>query len=361
MKILFKMTLLQLKMLLRDKAMILGSLGIAVISMLIFGSLFANDKPQPLSLVIVDQDKSATSAQTIEALKSSDALKITLTSDRDDSLNKLRKGDYSAMVVIQNGFETGLAKASATVQLYVDESNQISAARARGLVNGILDAISKQANNFKPLITVEEQQVTVRQLRNIDFLTPGMLGLTIMFANIYVGVSLINWRERGTLKRMSATPLKAWQLIMSQIISQFVLSILQAALVLLVGFYVFNVQVKMEWIPLILLFAMTGTFSVMALGYVVGNFVKKREAAQNVVSLIALPMMFLGGSYFPVEPDGFLRVLVDILPLTHLNRALREIMLNESSFNQLILNFGVLMAFGVVLLTLSIGTFKWAK
>jgi ABC-type multidrug transport system permease subunit len=52
---------------------------------------------------------------------------------------------------------------------------------------------------------------------------------------------------------------------------------------------------------------------------------------------------------------------VDILPLTHLNRALREIMLNESSFNQLILNFGVLMAFGVVLLTLSIGTFKWAK
>jgi ABC-2 type transport system permease protein len=356
----FKMTVLQFKMLLRDKALIIGSLGLAVVSMLIFGTLFGSDTPQPLSIGVVDLDKSATSAKMIAALKQNDAIKL-VDGEQTAQVDELKKGNRAAVVILEPGFETGLANADAKVQIYIDDSNLINSARTRGLIYGIFDGFNKQATAFKPIISVQEQAVTARQLRSIDFLTPGMLGMTIMFANMFVGVALINWRERGTLKRLSATPLKAWQLMGAQIISQFVLSLAQAALILGIGAAVFNVQVKLEWLPLIFLFVIVGTFSLMSLGYVIANFVQKREAAQNIVMLVSLPMMFLAGSYFPVNPDGFLKILVDVLPLTHLNRALREIMLNESSFSSLAVNLGVLVAFGVVLMAFSVRTFRWVK
>ncbi len=360
MKVLFKMTALQFKMLLRDKALMIGSIGVAVISMLIFGALFGSDSNQPLNIGVADLDKSEVSAQMVTALKSNSALQVTV-SDQSTLVDEMKKGLKSAVVVLQPGFGAGLATAQAKAQIYVDETNLIGAARSRGIVMGVFDGVSKQVVGYKELIQVDEQKVTVKQFRQIDYLTPGMLGLTLMFANMPVGVVLIGWRERGTLKRLNATPMKAWQLIGSQIMSQLALGLAQAAVILLIGSTVFNVQVKVESLPLIGLFAVAGTFSVMALGYVVGNFVKKREAASTIVTLISIPMMFLGGSYFPVDPQGPLKLLVDILPLTHLNRALRDIMLNDATLGAVFVNLVVLVAFGVVLLTLSVRTFRWSK
>ena len=44
--------------------------------------------------------------------------------------------------------------------------------------------------------------------RQIDWLTPGMAGMMVMWANLAVGATLIAWRERGILKRLAVTPLR---------------------------------------------------------------------------------------------------------------------------------------------------------
>jgi ABC-2 type transport system permease protein len=360
MKILWGMILIQFKMLLRNRELIISSLGVAIVSMLIFGWLFGTPTSQALRVGVVDNDKSALSTQITGAMKNDKAFAIS-EGTQDDLVKQMKEGKVAAVVVIEQGFATGLTTGTAKVQLFVDESDVIGATRARATVYGVFDAVSKQATGFKELIQVQEQKISVQALRQIDYLTPGMLGLSIMFANMYVGVALIAWREKGTLKRLSATPLKSWQLIVSQIISQIALSFAQAVVIILIAQFVFNVNYKAEWTPLLSLCIVAGSFSIISLGYCIGNFVNKQQAAQSTVTLIALPMMFLGGSYFVVDPPAFLQPLVNILPLTHLNRALRSVMLNNGGIDTIWVNLVALFAFGLALLVFSARTFRWSR
>lgn len=360
MKILFNMTILQFKMLVRDKALLIGSLGVAVISMAIFGVVFGGNGTQPLAVGVTDLDNSPVSQGLVSALQKDQSVKIT-TGERAALVEAMKKGEYNAVIVIQPGFGANIGGGQAKVQFYVDETDQINAARSRGTVNGIFDAVSKQATGFRPVIAVEEQKVSVRKLRQIDYLTPGMIGVAVMFANMFVGVALITWRDRNTLKRLSATPLQSWQLILSQVFAHIALSIAQVIVILTLGIALFNIQFAPEMALPMLLFTIAGAFSIISLGYAVGNFVKKEQSATSVVNLIALPMMFLSGSYFVVSPPDFLKPLVEILPLTHLNRAFRQIMLSEAGLGSLWISLALLVGFGVVLLTISARTFRWSK
>ncbi|NWJ97908.1 MAG: ABC transporter permease [Chloroflexi bacterium] len=361
MRVFLKMTRLQFKMVLRNKGVMVSSIGLAVISMLVFGTVFGGDGSQPIGMGLVDLDKSVVSTQLTAALKNNPSLRVTESDQVGQLVDDLKNGKQAAVVVLEPGFGAKLGQAEAKVQLYIDTSDLIGAARSRGTVSAIFDSVSKQAAGFKDLIQVEEQSITVRQQRQIDLLTPGMLGMTLMFANMPIGIFLIGWRERGTLKRLSATPLKAWQLIGSQIVSQLALSFVQAAVILLIAVNLFEVRMEASWLGAISVFVVAGSFSLISLGYAIGNFVKKQQAGQSLVMMVSLPMMLLGGSYFVVEPPSFLKPLVEILPLTHLNRAFRQIMLNGATLDSLWLNLCVLLTFGIVLLVLSIRTFQWSK
>lgn len=359
MKSLITMTIAQFKIFTRNRTLLVASLGIATISMFIFGFLFGNSSNQPLNIGIADMDKSATSAQVITAMEKAADLKVE-EGQVSSLIDEIKNGQLSAVVVLPEGFASGLRQGKAQAQLYVDQTNIISAARSQGTINGIFDAIGKQVSGYKDVIQVEEKQISVHEQRAIDVLTPGMLGLTILYANIYAGITLATWRMSGTLKRMSATPLKAWQLIMAQIFSQFLLSLAETAIVLLIAVTVFQVQVSLAMLPTIALFVIAGAFSVIALGYVVGNFVRQPSGAQAVATLIALPMMFLGGSYFPVSATGALKVVVEITPLTHINRAFQQIMLDGAGLSTLLPELGVLLLTGLLLLLLSVRTFRWS-
>ncbi|GCE25278.1 hypothetical protein KDA_07620 [Dictyobacter alpinus] len=359
MKNLFVMTFYQFKIVLRNRTLLVASLGIAIISMLIFGFLFKNTGTEPLKVGIVDQDQSATSAQIVTALKKDASLQIS-EGTRQALLDGVKNGELSALIILQKGFGSKLKTGGARALLYIDKSDLIGSARSKGSINGVFDAISKQTVGYKDLIKVDEQQISTQQLRTIDYLTPGMIGMTTMYANIYVGIALTTWRMNGVLKRLNATPLKAWQLIMAQILSQFLLSFLQAAIILAIAVTVFQVHITIAMLPGIAIAVLSGSFSIISLGYAVGNFVSRPNATQAVATLIALPMMFLGGSYFPVSPSGWLSIIVEIAPLTHLNRALHQIILNSAALPAIIPELGILLFTGLLLLFLSISTFRWS-
>jgi len=356
--ILLKMTRLQFRMLLRNRGLILSSLGLAVISMLIFGTLFGNTSQRAISIGVADLDKTPTTAKFIAALKANQALVID-EGEQTALLDDLKRGNQDSVIVFEAGFEKSLAAGQSKVQFYVDQTDLANESRTKALVYSTFDSVNKQASGYKETLQIQEQGVTSKKLRQIDILTPGMLGLTIMFASLPVGVALLGWRARGTLKRLSATPLKPWQLIISQMISQLALCLAQTGIVIGLAITLFKVEIGSSQLPVLALLVLAGTFSLMGLGYILGSLIKKPESAQSAVLFVALPMMFLGGSYFVVEPNGILKVLVEILPLTHLNRAFRQVIINGADFSGVWIEFGILMATGAVLLALSIRLFRW--
>ena len=120
---------------------------------------------------------------------------------------------------------------------------------------------------------MEKQGVDTAGVRYIDFLTPGMIGMTIMFTNLAVGFLLVNWREMGILRRLGVTPLTPGMLIVSQAVSFSLLSIAQVTILLTVGRLVFGVRIDGSYL-LLGVTGLLGVFCMLSLGYTIASFAR---------------------------------------------------------------------------------------
>ncbi len=102
------------------------------------------------------------------------------------------------------------------------------------------------------------------------------------------------------------------------------------------------------------------TLAILAFGFVIGAFVPKSEGAQAISTLAAFPMMFLGGSYFDTTAaPAFLRPLVRAMPLTHINEALRQIMIYGATLRDVQGQLAILLAWPVASLLVATRFFRW--
>jgi ABC-2 type transport system permease protein len=97
------------------------------------------------------------------------------------------------------------------------------------------------------------------------------------------------------------------------------------------------------------------------LGMIIASFIKDEETAANAASALTFPLMFVSGSFFPVEQmPWFLQYLAAVSPLTYLNDGLRSSMItgnNEVAMFSLL----VVGAVGILLFAVGIVTMKWKE
>ncbi|HEX6123192.1 MAG TPA: ABC transporter permease [Ktedonobacterales bacterium] len=347
------------RMLRRDRTLLLVSLGLPLISIFVFGWLFGSPGAQTLRLGVVDQDHSATSGQLVRQLNDTPSLTVT-EGTQDAELRALRDGDRGSVLVLAPGFGTDLAAGRAQVRVYYDESNPIVAATARMAIQSIVASLNQQASGMPAPLSISEQAVSTHNLRQIDWLTPGMLGMLLMYANLNVGGQLVQWRRQGIMRRLAVTPLRPSVLISAQVLARLLLSLLQGAVLIAVAMAVFHVQVTGSW-PALVAAVAVGSLAMLALGFVVGSFAKDVEVAQAAYFLISFPMMFLSGSYFPTDSaPAFLTPVIKALPLTYLNDALRQVINNGANFAVVQSDVLVLAAWLVVATMFSARAFRWS-
>jgi ABC-2 type transport system permease protein len=340
--------------------LLITSLGLALLSIFIFGWLFGPGGAPKLELGVVDRDGSALSRQMAQGLRASDSLQV-FSGAQTAELQALREGHRNAVIVLEPGFGQALAQGHPTsIQVYYDESSPVMAANARMAAQSIVASLNQQASRQPAPVTLQEQAVSVHNLRQIDWLTPGMLGMLLMWANLGVGVSLVEWRQRGILRRLAVTPLRSGVLISTQMLARLALSLAQGAALILVAMLVFGVQVTGSWLALGVAVAL-GALAMQGVGFAVGSFARTPEIANAAFFLISFPMMFLSGSYFPTDSaPAFLTPLIKAMPLTYLNDALRQIINNGASFSGVQTDLLVIAAWLVVAVILATRAFRWS-
>ena len=121
-------------------------------------------------------------------------------------------------------------------------------------------------------------------------LTTGVLGT--------VGTNT-QYRNNGILRKLATTPLGKSEWIISRMLYQTVVIFISAALIILVAKLVYNVQTVPNVVTLLLLFA--GTICFTGIGMIISRFVKDEDAANAAASAITFPMMFLAGTFIPLE------------------------------------------------------------
>ncbi|MFK9095268.1 ABC transporter permease [Bacillus salipaludis] len=337
----WQLTLSQLRIFLRNRQVLFWTLAFPIFLMVIMGSFLGNGNGISLSIGVVDQDHSIQSKEFLTTLMKNKAIDVQMEKSKNEALSKLKKDDLQLVVIIPTGYDAGLSDTPAKtapylLPVYFNETNITASQVGLQIVNNIIDGISKNKVDYQPIVVMDMKGIESLNLKYIDFLVPGIVAMMIMSNNMNgVAGQIAAWRERGILRRMQGTTLKASTFIAAQITARLVLNGIQALIVLGVANLIFGVEVRGSWFTLIS-FVILGTLAFMAIGFIIAGIAKTPESAGPIAGFLSFPMLFLGGVFFPINnmPE-FLQPIVQILPIAHLSHALRETMNVGASFMSL--------------------------
>jgi ABC-2 type transport system permease protein len=350
------------KMFVRNRTALFFSLFLPLIIMLIFGVLNF-EGTTTIELGVVDEAGTDTSAALIEGLREYDYIELT-TGDRDSELTALEEGDRGFVLVIPSGFEPTLGRETGLVA-YASTSDPSQAQVGQGLlqqaVGGALAAASGQPVPTGGGLTapVTFESVESRDLGYIDFLVPGIVGMTIMQLGLFgVAFGFVQLKRTGALRRLFATPTSPAYFLSAQVLSRLIIGIVQVAILFGVGIW-FGLQMFGDYMTLLVI-VLIGSAIFLAVGFAIAGWAKNEDQAAPVANLVSLPMMFLSGVFFPRDamPD-FLAAITQFMPLTYVNEALRAVVNDGAGLLSLgpqLLGMGVWV---VITFVLAVVMFRW--
>lgn len=358
----WQLTLAQLRIFARNKQVLFFTLLFPIILMLALGSFAGKGNNLSLTVGVADSDQTEASKDLKDLFNKHEGLTTKKYEKVKSGKEAVKNGDIQLLVVIPKGYEANVKneKQVFSLPVYYNEKNLATSELGLTVVNGIIDQYSKDLVGYKPLVTVEKVGIEAMNIRYVDFLVPGIVAMMIMSNNMNgVAGQISAWRERGILRRMQGTRLKASTFIAAQITARLLLNGTQAMLVVLIAHFVFSIEVVGSWLALIF-FIVLGTLAFMSLGFIIAGIAKNPESAGPIAGFITFPMLFLGGVFFPISnmPD-IIQPIVKILPIAHLSSALRETMNLGTPFLQLGTETLVLGCWLVGGFILASYVFKW--
>ncbi len=204
------------------------------------------------------------------------------------------------------------------------------------------------------------QPVSGAAVRYVDWLLPGILGMNMMFSCLFgVGYVVVRYRKSGFLRRLSATPVTAFEFGAAQILSRILLTVSVTALIYgaLALFVPFHNEGS---VLLLLLIAVVGALSMIAFGFMMAARFASEELANGAINLASWPMMLLSGVWFSLEgAPAWLQQAAKVLPLTQMLDAARAVMLDGAGLAAVLPELGWLVAMTVLFLGIAAAGFRW--
>ncbi|MFA7253363.1 MAG: ABC transporter permease [Patescibacteria group bacterium] len=328
-----KLFLADLKMLSRNRQASFWALMFPIMFTFIFGFFFGKNSTNGEIAIINNSNTEI--AQTFEkTLTDSGLFKIhTDIKDENTAVDQVKDGKVAAVVVVPDNFGVLSPDAPRTIKVIDDPANATTNAVLLGFIDKFNTNLTFQVNKIEgQIFQVEEDKVNKKTLTYFDFVLAGILGLALMNSSIIgVAIGMNKYREDKILKRITTAPIKIWWFILGEVLSRLIMNVVQISIILAIGKYIFDAHIYGN---LFVIFgvAMVGGILFQLLGFVIASFTKTVDAAQGAATAITIPMMFLGGVFFPIDTlPGWLFSIVQYLPIAPLLRIIRGVVLEGAS------------------------------
>ena len=226
----------------------------------------------------------------------------------------------------------------------------------------IVERLLKQALALPDNSRFQKKDIQGVQIRYIDWLFPGILGMNMMFSALYgVGWVVVRYRKNGVLKRLKATPLTAFEYLSAQMLSRIFL-LMFTLVIVWVGCDLFlHFRVQGSLLNLFVVF-LAGSICMTALGLVIASRGTSEEFANGILNFICWPMMFLSEVWFSIEgAPAWLKTVAKIFPLTHVLTAARKIMNEGQGLVSVTPELLILTAMTLAFLLVGAALFSWNK
>jgi ABC-type multidrug transport system permease subunit len=288
------------------------------------------------------------------AQRSPQSLHAQIVSEAE-ALNGFRLGRYDLVIILGGSGPGGGGPGNGGLEYRYDPARPESVlARAQAD-----DALQAAAGRTNPL-PASARASSEPGARYIDFLIPGLLGMNLMNSGMWgVGFALVDYRQRKLLKRYVATPMRRSDFLLALTSSRLVLMIVELALLLGFGIFVFHMRVAGSWLAIVLLGAL-GAAAFAGLGLLTASRAQKIETVSGLINLVMMPMWIFSGVFFSYERfPAAVHPLIRALPLTALNDALRATILEGAPLAAQAGRLAVLVIWTAVSFLLALSWFRW--
>jgi ABC-2 type transport system permease protein len=193
----------------------------------------------------------------------------------------------------------------------------------------------------------------------LDFLAPGIVGMTLLFAATMSGASVVWDKEFGFLKEVLVAPVNRFSIILGRSLGGMTTAIIQALIIVAIA-AVMGVKitgVSGFFLSIVFMILICATFT--GFGLILATKLGDMEGFMSIMNLIVFPIFFLSGAFFPLEAmPAWLRYIMYIDPLTYGVDGLRGTLVGINAF-PLWLDFVVLLILSIALA--SLGAYFFSK
>ena len=345
-----------IKMWSRDRASLFWTFFLPLVIMVIFGLLNFGELGK-VDLGIVDQAQNEASAAFINELSGIDALRIA-TGAAETEQAQLADGQRDVVVILPPDF--AVSENPAVVRAFYHGGRAGESQVGISILRSALDELNFAITGAERPVTLDARPVAARNLGYIDFLMPGVIGMSIMQLGLFsVAFSFVTMKREGVLRRLLATPLNPATLLIAQVITRLIVVVVQTLILAGVAIFLFGAEFAGNFFA-VLLAATLGGAVFLALGFAVSGWARSEQQAAPLANIVSLPMMFLSGVFFSrdVLPD-ILQRITDYLPLTYLVEAIRGMTVQGDSIIAQWPNFLGMAVWLAVAFIIANRTFRW--
>lgn len=326
---------------------------------LIFIVVFANIGGGGVGVDVGVAKTCDTSNAIYQVLKKNRMMNLITGQSTADMDKNLSKGSIDAIIDI--------TKNDASPPFIIDV--QYTKASSKGAIlksalNNILYQMNAAINKDTPkLAAVNETTIEGREYKYIDFILPGMLGFSLLSSGVF-GTAFVFLSLRLTLviKRFFATPVKRYSIVLGEALARIVFALLGALFIIGIGHYAFGFTLIHGFITVLnmLVLSAIGLIIFMGFGFTISGLAKNESSVPPLSNIITLPQFLLSGTFFATTAfPMWLQSISRVLPLTHLNDAMRKVAFEGAGLGDVTHQLFILGLWFVGIYIVAVKTFKW--
>ncbi|MDZ7684773.1 MAG: ABC transporter permease [Gammaproteobacteria bacterium] len=347
-----------LRIYMRDRQAIILGLVFPIVLLSAFGVVQGRE-PDVVEVGVIDRANSASSTDFIGRLTESGVFDVEVDTE-SELRHAVRDGNKTLVIDIPADFDNRSSIVRLKVLVNAEE------VRSLGFVVPLLERslldIERQIRGTQPMFELNVEDVDARGLNYLDFVFPGILAFALMQLSIAGSAyNVVEYRRKGILKRLFVTPLRAGDFILSISLARMVFAMVQLTVVVLFAVFVLEIQIVGSIIEFLVTVAL-GMMIFLCLGFSLGSLAETQQAIGAMGSLVTFPQIVLSGVFFPIDrmPD-LIQPVANILPLSFVVSALREISANGASLLQLLPDVAGMLVWLVIFFVLAARLFSWRR
>ncbi len=367
-KAIFKKELLQLWY---DKRLLAFLFFMPLLLLILFGYALKLE-PQNVKMACVDDDHSYFSNMIKTALWSDGYFKLYMVKDKAAIVREIRSGRAKAGLLIGKDFSKLLTdNAQPEIHFFVDGTmpslatamkNNAAVMTDDSVTNGMY-FLDEDSENV--IIAPEPFIKTTEVLFNPDeketwFFLPGIIGVLLMqVALILAGTSVVREKEQFTLEQIIVSPISKTEFIIGKMTPYLLISFFEFYFILTIGWFIFDIPLPMSAHGYLFILSLAYVSSMISLGLLISMVSQTQQQAMFLAIFIIIPSILLSGLIFPIEAmPSLIQPISYAIPLTYFVEIIRGLLIKETLFIDLAVDYVALFGFSVIFTIVSILQFR---